>query len=76
MSLFVLSAQFGAVQSCTVHFIREETLKKIVLNQIFQITAMMYDNADEFFNLVAKQQLDEQEKEIQTKKKQIGRAHV
>ena len=47
-------------------------MKKIVLKQIFQITAMMYDNADEFFNLVAKQQLDEQEKEIQ-KKKQMAK---
>lgn len=34
---------------------------------------MMYDNADEFFNLVAKQQLDEQEKEIQKKKKQMAK---
>ena len=58
---------------CSVHFIREKTLKKIVLNQIFQITAMMYDNADKFFNLVAKQQLDEQAKEIQIKKKQIAK---
>ncbi len=32
---------------------------------------MMYDNADKFFNLVAKQQLDEQSKEMQNKKKQI-----
>lgn len=51
-----------------MHFIIEETLKRIVLNQIFQITAMMYDNADEFFHLVARQQLDEQAKEIQNKK--------
>ncbi|MCD8390559.1 MAG: DUF4368 domain-containing protein, partial [Firmicutes bacterium] len=33
----------------------------------------MYDNAAEFFNLVAKQQLDEQEKEIQNKKKQMAK---
>lgn len=63
----------GNTGSRTVHFIREETLKKIVLNQIFQITAMMYDNADDFFNLVARQQLDEQEKEIQNKKKQMAK---
>ena len=61
----------GNTGSCTVHFIREETLKKIVLSQIFDVTAMMYDNADKFFNLVAKQQLDEQSKEMQNKKKQI-----
>ena len=48
----------GNTGSCTVHFIREKTMKKIVLNQIFQVTAMMYDNADEFFSLVARQQID------------------
>lgn len=63
----------GNTGSCTVHFIREETLKKIVLGQIFEVTAMMYDNADKFFNLVAKQQLDEQSKEMQNKKKQIAK---
>lgn len=34
---------------------------------------MMYDNADEFFNLVARQQLDEQEKEIRSKKRQMAK---
>lgn len=29
---------------------------------------MMYDNADEFFNLVARQQLDEQEKKYEARK--------
>ena len=33
----------------------------------------MYDNADEFFNLVTRQQLDEQKKEIQNKKKQMAK---
>ncbi len=56
---------------CSAHYIREETLQKIVLSQIFEVTAMMYDNADKFFNLVAKQQLEEQSKEMQNKKKQI-----
>ena len=42
-----------------------------MLSQIFEVTAMMYDNADKFFSLVAKQQLDEQSKEMQNKKKQI-----
>lgn len=32
-----------------------EPLKKIVLNQIFQIMAMMIDNGDEFFKFVARQ---------------------
>ena len=56
---------------CSAHYIREETLQKIVLSQIFEVTAMMYDNADKFFNLVAKQQLDEQSKEIQNKKNRL-----
>ena len=63
----------GNTGSCTAHFIREEILKKIVWNQIFQITAMMYDNADEFFNIVARQQLNERAKEIQNKKKQMAK---
>ncbi len=58
---------------CSAHYIREETLQKIVLSQIFEVTTMMYDNADKFFNLVAKQQLDEQSKEMQNKKKQIAK---
>ena len=58
---------------CSAHYIREETLQKIVLSQIFEVTAMMYDNADKFFNLVTKQQLDEQSKEMQNKKKQIAK---
>lgn len=58
---------------CSAHYIREETLQKIVLSQIFDVTSMMYDNADKFFNLVAKQQMDEQSKEIQNKKKQIAK---
>ena len=63
----------GNTGSCTVHFIREETLRKIVLNQIFDITAMMYDNADKFFDAVARQKIDEQAKEIQNKKKQMAK---
>lgn len=59
--------------SCTVHFIREETLRKIVLSQIFDITAMMYDNVDKFFDAVARQKIDEQAKEIQNKKKQMAK---
>ncbi len=61
----------GNTGSCTVHFIREETLKRIVLNQIFHITSMMYDNANNFFDIIANQRLNEQEKAIQIKKKQM-----
>ena len=63
----------GNTGSCTVHFIREETLRKIVLSQIFDITAMMYDNVDKFFDAVARQKIDEQAKEIQNKKKQMAK---
>lgn len=35
-----------------------------MLNQIFQITAILYDNVSDFFDIVARQQIDEQEKKI------------
>lgn len=57
--LYCCSKYKGNIGSCTAHFIHEENLKKIVWNQIFQITAMMYNNADEFFNIVPKQQFNE-----------------
>ena len=59
--------------TCSAHFIREDTLKHIVLSQIFQITAMMYDNAIDFFDLVARQHIDEWEKEIKIKKKELAK---
>ena len=34
---------------------------------------MMYDNADKFFDAVARQKIDEQAKEIQNKKKQMAK---
>lgn len=48
--------------TCTAHYIREETLKKIVLNQIFHITTYLYDNAVDFFDMIARQHINEQEK--------------
>lgn len=59
--------------TCSAHFIREEVLKQIVLSQIFQITAMMYDNAADFFDIVARQHISEQEKEIKVKKKELSK---
>ena len=37
---------------CTMHYIREETLKLFVLRRIFDVTAMFIDNADDFRRVV------------------------
>lgn len=60
--------------ACTAHYIREETLKKIVLNQIFHITTYLYDNAYDFFDMIARQHINEQEKEIKSKKRELAKA--
>lgn len=46
---------------CTIHFIREETLKRLVLSRIFDVTALFYDNAVSFLELVRNQRFYEQE---------------
>lgn len=45
--------------NCTIHYIREETLKRLVLSRIFDVTALLYDNANSFLELVRNQRFDE-----------------
>ena len=56
---------------CAIHFIREETLKRLVLSRIFNVTALFYDDAVSFLDLVRNQRFDEQEKVM---KKQLREA--
>ena len=49
---------------CTAHFIREEVLRKIVLNRIFAVTAMFYEDITTFMELIQKQRFDEAEKDM------------
>lgn len=59
---------------CTMHYIREETLKLFVLRRIFDVTAMFIDNADDFRIVVQKQRFDEMEKAVKRRKKELEQA--
>ena len=59
---------------CTMHYIREETLKLFVLRRIFSVTAMLIDNADDFRMVVQKQRFDETEKAVKRRKKELEQA--
>ena len=47
---------------CTMHFIREETLKLFVLQRIFDVTALFFDDAMAFGEAAKKQRFQEAEK--------------
>ena len=59
---------------CTAHFIREEVLRKIVLNRIFAVTAMFYEDITAFMELIQKQRFDEAEKDMKRKRREVGQA--
>lgn len=60
--------------SCTAHFIREETLKAIVRQRIFDVTARFIENIMDFREMVYQQRFAEAEKKIQRQKKQLEQA--
>lgn len=60
--------------TCSAHFIREETLKAIVLSRIFAVTSMFYDDASKFLDVVRKQRFEESEKEMRKRRKEITHA--
>ena len=59
---------------CTMHFIREETLKLFVLQRIFDVTALFFDDAMAFEEAAKKQPFQEAEKEAQKRKREIAQA--
>ena len=59
---------------CTAHFIREEVLRKIVLNRIFAATAMFYEDITTFMELIQKQRFDEAEKDMKRKQREVRQA--
>lgn len=59
---------------CTMHFIREETLKLFVLRRIFDVTALFFDNAGAFMEMVRMQRFEEAEKEARKRKREIAQA--
>lgn len=59
---------------CTMHFIREETLKLFVLQRIFDVTALFFDDAMAFEEAARKQRFQEAEKEAKKRKREIAQA--
>lgn len=59
---------------CTMHFIREETLKLFVLQRIFDVTALFFDDAMAFMEAAKKQRFQEAEKEVKKRKREIAQA--
>ena len=60
--------------SCTAHFIREETLKAIVRQRIFDVTARFIDNIMDFREMVYQQQFAETEKDMKRKRREVEQA--
>ena len=59
---------------CTMHFIREETLKLFVLQRIFDVTALFFEDAMAFEEAARKQRFQEAEKEAKKRKREIAQA--
>ena len=59
---------------CTMHFIREETLKRFVLRRIFDVTAMFFEDIMSFQKAVYEQRFEEAEKTTKKRKREISQA--
>ena len=59
---------------CTMHFIREETLKRFVLQRIFDVTALFFDDTMAFEEAARKQRFQEAEKEAKKRRRGIAQA--
>lgn len=59
---------------CSMHFIREETLKLFVRQRIFDVTAMFFDDIRGFQNMVYQQRFEEAEKAVKQKEKELEQA--
>ena len=60
--------------SCTAHFIREETLKAIVRQRIFDVTARFIENIMDFREMVYQQQFVKAEKDMKRKRREVEQA--
>ena len=59
---------------CTMHFIREETLKQFMLRRIFDVTAMFFEDIMSFQKAVYEQRFEEAEKTTKKRKREISQA--
>ena len=71
---YVCSNYKSNTGTCSAHFIREETLKLFVLQRIFDVTAMFFDDIQSFQNMVYQQRFEVAEKEVKRQKKELEQA--
>ena len=71
---YVCSNYKSNTGTCSAHFIREETLKLFVLQRIFDVTALFFDDAMAFEKAAKKQRFQEAEKEAKKHKREIAQA--
>ena len=71
---YVYSNYKSNTGTCSAHFIREETLKLFVLQRIFDVTAMFFDDIQSFQNMVYQQRFAEAEKAVKRQKKELEQA--
>lgn len=71
---YVCSNYKSNTGTCSAHFIREETLKLFVLQRIFDVTAMFFDDIQSFQNMVYQQRFEESEKAVKRQKKELEQA--
>lgn len=60
--------------SCTAHFIREETLMQFVLQRIFDVTDLFFDDATAFLDDMRKQRFWDAEREAEINRREIAHA--
>ena len=58
--------------SCTAHFIREEVLKKLVLERIFAVSTLVFDDTPMFMQMLINQKRETSKKELRQKKKNLS----
>ena len=71
---YVCSNYKSNTGTCSAHFIREETLKLFVLQRIFDVTAMFFDDIQSFQSMVYQQRFEETEKAVKRQKKELEQA--
>ena len=71
---YVCSNYKSNTGSCSAHFIREETLKQFVLQRIFDVTALFFDDATAFLEAMRKQRFEDAEREAKIRRREIAHA--
>ena len=58
---------------CTAHFIREEVLRKLVLERIFAVSTMVVQDAAKFLELLIRRQKENSEQELRQRKRNLSK---